>query len=90
MRCPKVLAVSRRSSVSPRASFRRSRHRVNGPRELDQRLKKLAGSLGEPYCVTKIVSAKLHASLPTGSLGEFELKIEGRGKASSKLPIDCN
>jgi class 3 adenylate cyclase len=43
------------------------------------RLEKLAGSLGEPCCVSGAASAKLGELVATRSLGEFELKgFEGK------------
>ena len=43
------------------------------------RLEKLAGSLGEPCCVSERANAKLRGLVTTRSLGEFELKgFEGK------------
>jgi adenylate cyclase len=43
------------------------------------RLEKLAGSLGEPCCLSETAQGKLHRLVATRSLGEFELKgFEGK------------
>jgi adenylate cyclase len=43
------------------------------------RLEKLAGSLGEPCCLSEEAHGKLHGLVATRSLGEFELKgFEGK------------
>jgi len=43
------------------------------------RLEKLAGSLGEPCCVSETANTKLRGLITTRSLGEFELKgFEGK------------
>ncbi len=43
------------------------------------RLEKLAGSLGEPCCLSETAHGKLHGLVATRSLGEFELKgFEGK------------
>jgi adenylate cyclase len=43
------------------------------------RLEKLAGSLGEPSCVSETANTKLRGLITTRSLGEFELKgFEGK------------
>jgi len=47
---------------------------MGGELNLAFRLEKLAGSLGEPCCVSETVRTKLHGLVRTRSLGEFELK----------------
>ena len=50
-------------------------HEVN----LIFRLEKLAGSLGEPCCLSETARGKLHGLVATRLLGEFELKgFEGK------------
>ena len=47
---------------------------MGGEVNLIFRLEKLAGSLGEPCCVSEAANAKLGGLIATRSLGEFELK----------------
>lgn len=47
---------------------------IGGDVNLIFRLEKLAGSLGEPCCVSEAANAKLRQFLATRSLGDFELK----------------
>ena len=47
---------------------------MGGEVNLIFRLEKLAGSLGEPCCVSETADAKLRGLVATRSLGEFELK----------------
>jgi adenylate cyclase len=47
---------------------------MGGEVNLIFRLEKLAGSLGEPCCVSETANAKLHGLVATRSLGQFELK----------------
>src|SRR5437763_7194991 len=47
---------------------------MGGEVNLIFRLEKLAGSLGEPCCVSETAGAKLRGLVATRSLGEFELK----------------
>ena len=47
---------------------------MGGEVNLVFRLEKLAGSLGEPCCVSETAQTKLQDSLAARSLGEFELK----------------
>jgi adenylate cyclase len=47
---------------------------MGGEVNLIFRLEKLAGSLGEPCCVSETANAKLHELVATRSLGQFELK----------------
>ena len=47
---------------------------MGGEVNLIFRLEKLAGSLGEPCCVSETANAKLHGLLATRPLGHFELK----------------
>ncbi len=52
---------------------------MGGEVNLVFRLEKLAGSLGEPCCVSETANAKLHGLVATRLLGEFELKgFEGK------------
>ena len=52
---------------------------MGGEVNLIFRLEKLAGSLGEPCCVSETANAKLHGLVATRSLGQFELKgFEGK------------
>ena len=52
---------------------------MGGEVNLIFRLEKLAGSLGEPCCVSETANAKLHGLAATRSLGQFELKgFEGK------------
>jgi adenylate cyclase len=52
---------------------------VGGEVNLIFRLEKLAGSLGEPCCVSESANAKLNGLVETRPLGEFELKgFEGK------------
>ena len=52
---------------------------MGGEVNLIFRLEKLAGSLGEPCCVSETANAKLGELIATRSLGEFELKgFEGK------------
>jgi adenylate cyclase len=52
---------------------------MGGEVNLIFRLEKLAGSLGEPCCVSETANEKLHPLIETRSLGEFELKgFEGK------------
>lgn len=52
---------------------------LGGEVNLIFRLEKLAGSLGEPCCVSETANAKLHGLVATRSLGQFELKgFEGK------------
>jgi adenylate cyclase len=52
---------------------------MGGEVNLIFRLEKLAGSLGEPCCLSETAHTKLHGLVPTRSLGEFELKgFEGK------------
>jgi adenylate cyclase len=52
---------------------------MGGEVNLIFRLEKLAGSLGEPCCLSETAQTKLHGLVPTRSLGEFELKgFEGK------------
>ena len=47
---------------------------MGGELNLVFRLEKLAGSLGEPCCVSEKALKKLHELVRPRSLGEFELK----------------
>jgi adenylate cyclase len=47
---------------------------MGGEVNLIFRLEKLAGSLGEPCCLSETAHSKLHEVVVTRSLGEFELK----------------
>jgi class 3 adenylate cyclase len=52
---------------------------MGGEVNLIFRLEKLAGSLGEPCCLSETAHTKLEELVPTRSLGEFELKgFEGK------------
>jgi adenylate cyclase len=52
---------------------------MGGEVNLIFRLEKLAGSLGEPCCVSETANAKLRGLVATRSLGQFELKgFEGK------------
>jgi len=52
---------------------------MGGEVNLIFRLEKLAGSLGEPCCLSETAHTTLHGLVPTRSLGEFELKgFEGK------------
>jgi len=52
---------------------------MGGEVNLIFRLEKLAGSLGEPCCVSETANAKLQGLVATRSLGQFELKgFEGK------------
>ena len=52
---------------------------MGGEVNLIFRLEKLAGSLGEPCCVSETANSKLHGLIATRSLGQFELKgFEGK------------
>jgi class 3 adenylate cyclase len=52
---------------------------MGGEVNLVFRLEKLAGSLGEPCCVSETANAKLYGLVATRSLGQFELKgFEGK------------
>jgi adenylate cyclase len=52
---------------------------MGGEVNLIFRLEKLAGSLGEPCCLSETAHTKLHGLVATRSLGEFELKgFEGK------------
>jgi adenylate cyclase len=52
---------------------------MGGEVNLIFRLEKLAGSLGEPCCVSETANAKLYGLVATRSLGQFELKgFEGK------------
>jgi len=52
---------------------------MGGEVNLIFRLEKLAGSLGEPCCVSETANAKLHGLVATRLLGQFELKgFEGK------------
>jgi adenylate cyclase len=52
---------------------------MGGEVNLIFRLEKLAGSLGEPCCVSETANEKLRPLIETRSLGEFELKgFEGK------------
>ena len=52
---------------------------MGGEVNLIFRLEKLAGSLGEPCCLSETAQTKLHGLVATRSLGEFELKgFEGK------------
>jgi adenylate cyclase len=52
---------------------------MGGEVNLIFRLEKLAGSLGEPCCVSETANAKLGGLVETRSLGEFEMKgFEGK------------
>jgi adenylate cyclase len=52
---------------------------MGGEVNLIFRLEKLAGSLGEPCCLSETAHTKLHGFVATRSLGEFELKgFEGK------------
>ena len=52
---------------------------MGGDVNLIFRLEKLAGSLGQPCCVSETANAKLHGLVATRSLGQFELKgFEGK------------
>jgi len=52
---------------------------MGGEVNLIFRLEKLAGSLGEPCCISETANAKLHGLVAARSLGQFELKgFEGQ------------
>ena len=52
---------------------------MGGEVNLIFRLEKLAGSLGEPCCVSETANAKLGGLVETRSLGEFDMKgFEGK------------
>jgi adenylate cyclase len=52
---------------------------IGGEVNLIFRLEKLAGSLGQPCCVSETANAKLRGLIETRILGEFELKgFEGK------------
>jgi class 3 adenylate cyclase len=54
---------------------------MGGEVNLIFRLEKLAGSLGEPCCVSEAAHTKLRGLIATRSLGEFELKgFEGKSE----------